>query len=542
MNKPSVIDFLVPVKKLFPKWKKLLIILGVVLMVLSTLGFGKFGLIGFTSEVLRNPSTNPNAENPMTLNQAWDIIYNQAKQYNSDIQIVSIGSVGNQGSTSSSGRDGKRRAWQGIAVSSDNEWWITIVDGKVTDTVKQPKSGNFTPLEKPTLDSPEAINQALKLKPSLTPETDLGWGYHFNLENIKDEKSGETRALAITVIGSYNRRSSIVSINANDGNLEQAKIQMLGGGGILYSQDAGETWMPSNLKDIFVSRVTKDLWVDKRAYAATTKGGRISIYMTEDGGTIWQPWGTLPPNAEDWAFAIEVVGSDESSKKILVGTWSGLWSSSDGQNWSLVENLPAGPKQWMGQARSGKDYRLLVTITDGLNKGLYSSSDLVSWEKMSKRIYRLSESYDKKSVLATDDDNIQDKDTFLKFDTKEKKSLPISGQVSVAAGDFDGIFVMREQSKGFGKYHNLKETGAWDKSSDGISIDVSPNFPSDNVGVIGGFRKGIFHTSDGGKSWKKVLDNPNSLVQGTNEISDVKFLSPTFVVAVNLGKLIWVDF
>lgn len=537
---------LTPLKEIFSKnvisnkwWKRISILIVIGLFCFLLYGFSKFGMVGYENELINNTISNLGSQNPITLHQAWDIMIEQAKKYDPNAMIVKLGSSGHSGDTASSGFDGKRLSWQGIAVSPDYEWWITISNASITNVTRKSRTINLLPIEKPVLDSPEAIALASQRKPELKPETDLGWGFHFDLTHISNDQALSPNPLVITIIGSYNRRTSLVSINASNGNLEQAKKQMFGGGGILYSWDAGKTWQASNLSNIFVTKVAKDLWSDQVAYAGATKGGHNLVYKTEDGGKSWQLWGTLPFTAEDWPFCIEVVGSDADSRKILVGTWTGLWSSTDGQTWSLLENLPEGPKQWMGQARSGKDYRLLVTITAGAHKGLYGSTDLSAWAKLSERTYRISESFDKKSILATDE-TVQDENSILKIDVTSKTPVHIPGKLLFAAGDFDGSFLAKDQTKGIGQLHD--QVAAWDENIDPSGIDVSPEFQNDHTAVMVGFRSGLFRTVDGGKSWEKVISNLNQIVSGTNEAFDVKFLSKTSVVVVNSGRTTWEDF
>lgn len=520
-------------------WKRIAILVVVVLISFSFYGFTKLGKIGFEKERIRNTLSNPGASNPISLHQAWEIAIGQAKQYAPNARLVKLASAGHSGDTASSGLDGKRLSWLAIAVSSDDEWWLMITNGAITNVTQKSRTVNLLPLEKPVLDSPEALNLALKSKPEFKPETELGWGYHFALTYIRDEEGASPNPLVITAIGAEHRRTSIVSINALDGRLEQAKNQVFDGGGILFSKDAGKTWNLSNLADVFVTKIARDLWVDQKGYAAATRAGRIVVYATENGGESWQLWGALPAAAEDWPFCIEVVGSDPSSRQIWIGTRSGLWASSDGQAWFAVENVPEGPKQWMGQARSGNDFRLLVTITSGPQQGLYAGDGLSAWEKLSGRAYHLSESFDKKSVLATDE-NLQDENSVLRIDVTQIAPVRIPGQVMFAAGDFDAAFVAKDLVKGIGQIQG--QNSAWDAALNPSSLDASPKFQADHTLVMAGFRSGVFRTTDGGKSWEKVIDNLNSLIPSKNEVFDVKFLSASCVVVVSGGEIRWEDF
>ena len=66
----------------------------------------------------------------------------------------------------------------------------------------------------------------------------------------------------------------------------------------------------------------------------------------------------------------------------------------------------------------------------------------------------------------------------------------------------------------------------------GGNLAAGPDFDSSGVILIGGFRTGLFRSSDGGSTWQKVLADPSSVVPGINEVS-VTFLYRDAAVATN---------
>jgi photosystem II stability/assembly factor-like uncharacterized protein len=71
------------------------------------------------------------------------------------------------------------------------------------------------------------------------------------------------------------------------------------------------------------------------------------------------------------------------------------------------------------------------------------------------------------------------------------------------------------------------------------SVAVSPAYPTERVALAGGFRGGIFRTTDGGKHWERVLAWPSALIPGSDEIYEIVFLSPEKVLAIQGGRMTW---
>jgi hypothetical protein len=222
-----------------------------------------------------------------------------------------------------------------------------------------------------------------------------------------------------------------------------------------------------------------------------------------------------------------------------VGTWSGLWGSADGGQWSLVPGLPEGPKQWLAAAQSETGYRLFVSVTAGEHAGVYASVDLVNREKLADVAYRLSESFDHSTVLAT---NEQQADQALILSVDSQTSMEMAVPVLRAAGDFTGSAPALVYSPALGVGRGLSEAEGWTLFAAVGSMAAAPDFSASQVVVAGGFRTGIYRTTDAGRTWQQVVADPSAIAPGNGEISGVEFLSATTVLAVNGGGLTWTDF
>jgi hypothetical protein len=71
---------------------------------------------------------------------------------------------------------------------------------------------------------------------------------------------------------------------------------------------------------------------------------------------------------------------------------------------------------------------------------------------------------------------------------------------------------------------------------------ASADFGTTGAAVAGGFRAGIYRTTDGGQTWVEVLHNPSDVVAGSGEIWTIRYLSQNAVVAINGGALTWQAF
>jgi photosystem II stability/assembly factor-like uncharacterized protein len=472
---------------------------------------------------------------PITLAQAWEALDAHAQAWQSGAEIGFLCSVDDAEDSASSGVDGRRRAWHAVILDtspSGASLSVLLLDGSISEeTTLPPDAYQPTLIGELEVDSPEALSIALAARPDFVPALPGAKGVHFCLE------VSDTGAPVITVRGGRGRQPAIVSLDATTGTVLAARHQTLGLGGILYSSDGGQTWSGREFPG--VPAVTADPSVEDNAYAATTEDSRIAVYHTQDSGETWAPVGTLPAAAGDWPFAIEAVATTSRETQLIVGTWSGLWSRTDGGQWSLVPGLPEGPKQWLAAVRAETGYRLFVSVTAGEHRGTYATVDLVSWEKVADLAYRLSESFDHSTVLAS---NEQQADQALVLSIDSQTSVKVTVPVVWAAGDFACSAPALVYSPALGVGRGLSEVGGWTLFAAIGSLAAAPDFPASQVVVAGGFRSGIYRTTDAGRTWEQVVADPSAIVPGNGEMTGLEFLSPTTVIAVNGGGSTWKDF
>jgi len=485
------------------------------------------------AELTLSQSINPK---PMTLVEAWTAINDYAQKWNSGTEIVSLNSIDESGDLINAGQDGERRIWRAALVNprqTDTIFWVLIADGQVSEEGKQsniseiiPLSGNFK------IDSPEALVLALSTKPDLATSKGKGKGFNFSLEVTPDD------SLAITIRGIYQGTPAIVSIDANSGALIQSIHLTFESGGILYSNDVGQTWNASDLTGKTINSIAINPLVKNQAYAIASEEKQISLYQTLNGGENWSWVGSLPESAGNWPYDIEVVTDSSGNIQILVGTTSDLWSSKDGKYWSVIQGLPSGPKQWLASAQSQSAFRVFVSITAGESIGMYASKDLSTWYKLASNVYRFSRSFDLQSVLATNEESNQ----ALLLTAEGVTNFKVPESSLRAAGNFKnrGMTVVESSSARVGWLD--QDNVNWTLSVPVSSLATGSDFLQSRIVIAGGFRTGLYRSSDGGQSWNLILSDPSTILKGSGEIIDVAFLSETNLVAVNGGELKWRDF
>lgn len=471
----------------------------------------------------------------MTLIEAWDLADKYAQKWQPGAFAALVQSVDSAGEKASSGQDGRRRAWQAILAGTGltRELWVRFVDGVVVEKVEQPSTGRVAGVTRPALDSSRALALAQAAKPGFEPTDQKGTGYHFALER----RNGES--LVVVVRGTHRGKPAMVDLDANTGAILAARfLTFADSGGILYSADAGETWSASSLAGKMIPALQADPLTADQAYAAATENGQISTYQTRDGGRTWALMSELPAAAGEWPFALNAVAGPSGAVSLLVGTHSGLWISTDRKTWDQAAGLPQGPKQWLGAVQSNAGYRVFASITAGQEQGLYASTDLAHWTRVASGNYRLSESFDRQTVLATDEGQ---SGQALVLSASGQARLQVPGSVLHAAGAFDGSAPMIVHvSSGVSQFSGPTERRSLTVPV--ASLAVARSYASNPIALAGGFRTGLYRTTDGGGSWRQVLADPSQLVPGSGEIVGVKFLSQTFAIAINGGKLTWKDF
>ncbi|HAF47917.1 MAG TPA: hypothetical protein DCL08_01595 [Anaerolineaceae bacterium] len=474
--------------------------------------------------------------NELTISEAWDTINDYAQDWKSGAEIVSLDSIDTSDDPATAGQDGKRRIWRAGLVDpsqTDTILWVLLADGKVTQEGKQPNANETVPLlGNFTINSPEALTIAQSAKPDFTSYEGKGVGFDFSLGITPDGSP------TISIRGTYQGFPAVVSIDANSGTLLQAVHIAFESGGILYSNDDGLTWKASDLSGKMVTGIATNPLTEDQAYAIAADENQISLYRTLNGGENWSLVGSLPESAGNWPYDIETDVDPSGNTLILVGTISDLWSSKDGKDWSVVPGLPSGPKQWIASISTQSGSKVFVSITNGENTGLYTSTDLSTWSKLADKAYRFSKSFDFQSVLATNEELNQ----ALLLTTEGKTTYKVPEASLRGAGDFENreLTVIESSTAGVGQ---LNQSGVkWTLSQPIASLASGPNYPQSHVVVAGGFRTGLYRSSDNGESWTVVLEDPSTVLKGSGEITDVAYLSKADVIAVNGGELKWRDF
>jgi hypothetical protein len=492
---------------------------------------------------------SPSAEaKAITLYEAWDAAQTYAQAWSEDTVLISLESSDiDDLDAEQAGQDGRRRTWHGAFTSPklNKQLFLQITDGVIVKAIEDGIHDPAIPVvtEKPAIDSPEALKRAKEAKPDLDFGFIEGKGYHFILQIGKNDKP------TLSVRGSYRiegdkKSPAIVILDPETGQIEAQYYTVAPLGGILYSADAGKSWHASSLTGQMINAIAKDLSKQDVAYAITTQVGGLYLYQSEDGGQKWTAKGKLPAEAGEWAYSLTVVSNLNGITYLLVGTTSGLWSSTGGNDWNLISGLPAGPTQWLAVLQDGETVKVFITLVTGPNAGsLYSSTDLASWTKEVGGVFRLSQSFDYKAVAATN----EEQDQALLFTVKERSTLKVPLLTLRLAGDFIGtgptVLDGGENGKTL-RGDKKADNPNWENTlSAGLaSLAASPDLPNNPVLLAGGFRTGIYRSSDGGNVWENVLPNPSLIVPGNDDIYSILFLSNERVIAINGGEFAWTGF
>lgn len=481
----------------------------------------------YPSDMLQSP----------TLLEAWDIFDAYGREWNNQSAIVLLQSIDIAGDTPASGQDGRRRGWMAVIISQDESLWVRLVEGVVTEQSVQPLSAGFIPLVRPNIDSPQTLTLAHTMKPEFeTSKNRKAQGYHFALS------ATPTGMAVISVLGALKQRPARIQLDPYTTVMLSAQIYTYAPtGGILYSTDAGKHWRASTIQGKMITALAPDPTQEGWAYAVAAEQENIAIYQTKDGGATWEWMSGLPQQAGDWPFDLLALRNQTDALMLLVGTWNGLWALTAGQDWTLIKGLPQGPAQWLAIAQSKGGNRLFVVISSGEPRGLYSCIDLGNWTKIADNIYRLSEAFDGQMVLAINEEETgQD----MLLDVQDENAILLPESLLQAAGDFQNAapILFRSPTAGTGVAQIVGGEIKWTLSVPVASLTASPDFPTSQLAIAGGFRTGIYRTKDGGQNWEQVLPNPSAVLPGSDEIYEVVFLSPSTVIAVNGGELSWQDF
>ena len=476
----------------------------------------------------------PEVRQALTLKEVYRLLLQYAGRLSEMPTVTGLQSIDLPGDTADAGLDGRRRGWIGTLQTDREQITVRVEDGYVREALSQPLSEPLPSLPELVIDSPQALRQAQSAYPDLKPSSDLkGQGLHYFLGTTE---SGES---VVGILGIRGKQRSRILVNSQSGRVVAAQTYTWAGeGGILYSTDGGRTWFASDLRGRMVKAIAISPGNPDVAYAVAPDPGGIVVYRTRNGGANWEEWGRLPPEAGDWPFDAVVVGNKEGRETLLVGTWTGVWQSRDGRSWSPVNGELSGPVQWLVGLESQSGERLFISVTAGEDRGLYAGTEDGRWTRIARGVYRLSPSVDGRSIIAVDEET---PGQALLLQERKVQAIKVPASLLEAAGDFarDAAWLVRSPSGGVGLFRNDTDDVQWTLPGPIASVAVSPAYPTERVALAGGFRGGIFRTTDGGKHWERVLAWPSALIPGSDEIYEIVFLSPEKVLAIQGGRMTW---
>mgnify|MGYP001164749154 CR=1 FL=1 len=279
----------------------------------------------------------PASPSPMTLLEAWDEIAAHLAQWGDAWRIGSLASSDvYDDPDEGAGGDGRRVTWQAevFDARTGEVRWLRLTGGELVDArvpgwTAPPEL--LVPLERPTLDSPEALELAKAAKPSLGPGRDKAAGYHFSYGAVHASQP------AIAVLGEAGGFTARVLVDPRSGTVLAAERLAVHGGGLYVSRDGGVTWDRSPL-DGLVQAVVADAGGGDAVYAVVWSGDDLALWRSVDAGGSWVRLAVLPSAAGPVAHAA-AVGPLDGDEAVVVATNGGLWTYRIGT--ARLEQLPA---------------------------------------------------------------------------------------------------------------------------------------------------------------------------------------------------------
>ncbi len=298
----------------------------------------------------------PASPSPMTLLEAWDEIAAHLAQWGDTWRIGSLASSDvYDDPDEGAGGDGRRVTWEAevFDARTGEVRWLRLTGGELVDArvpgwTAPPEL--LVPLERPALDSPEALELAKAAKPSLGPGRDKAAGYHFSYGAVHASQP------AIAVLGEAGGFTARVLVDPRSGTVLAAERLAVQGSGLYVSRDGGATWDRSPL-DGFVQAVAADAAGGDGVYAVVWSGDDLALWRSGDAGGSWVRLAVLPSAAGPVVHAA-AVGPLDGGEAVVVATNGGLWAYRIGT--ARLEQLPApglvvslaidGPGTWHAAA------------------------------------------------------------------------------------------------------------------------------------------------------------------------------------------------
>lgn len=452
-----------------------------------------------------------------TLLEAWDVAAATLDRWGDGWAVAAIYSTDvNDVPSVTTGEDGRRRTWQVEATNPDGELrWVRITSGAAVDAVEPgygAREAGLAGLERPLIDSPEAVAIARQERAALTGGHDKARGIH--IAYAADRGTGRP---LFSVSGSVSDQVARLLIDPSTKRLVRAERLLVQGGGLAVSRDAGLTWNASPLSGV-ISAVASDP-MDTRAFpltfAVAWSGENLGLWRTVDGGLSWSRAAVFPAEAGRVAHAL-VVGAFGGGDAALIATNSGVWVYNVAE--ARLELLTgSGPALDLGFAGDGTAHAILMQAGKPETARHYTRSGGVSgdWQAVTDALVtRLAKVG---SAIVAFNPDATDAPRWLGFGS--------SGQKGLRATQF-GI-----ESTG--------DAGAsWRPVREGVPsrLVVAPDFDESGVALAAQFPDLIVRTADAGETWKTVTTMPS------RHGGRVFFTSANLAFIASAGSALWQEF
>lgn len=454
------------------------------------------GVAAFAS-VRKDESTiiiqEPVPQTPMetTLSEAWDVASSTLERWGGSWAVAAIYSTDvNDIPSSTTGEDGRRRTWQVEAVDPTGRLrWLRITSGSAVDAIEPgygAREAGLAALERPPMDSPEAVSIARKERPALSGGQDKAQGIHIGYG--VDLKTG--RAL-LSVSGSIGQNAARLLVDPSTRQMVRAERLIVQGGGLSVSEDGGLTWRESPLSGV-ISAVASDP-LDTRAFPLTFavgwSGESLALWRTIDGGQNWSRAAVFPAEAGPVARGL-IVGAFGGADAVLVGTNSGVWVFNIAEG-KLQLLAPSGPILDLALAGDGAAHAIIMQVAAPLTARHYvwAGGTAGEWRVVSDelvtRLGRLGS-----SIEAFDPGAGLEAPRWLAFGESGQRGLRATSSGIASTGDAGATWELVRPGNPFG-------------------LVASPDFDTSGVAIAALFPDLVVRTADAGETWKTVRTMPD---------------------------------
>lgn len=480
--------------------------------------------VAAVASVRRDESTviiqEPVPQTPLevTLVEAWDVATSTFERWGGTWAVAAIYSTDvNDVPAATAGENGRRRTWQVEAVNSDGKLrWIRITSGIAVDAIEPgygAREAGLAGLDRPSMDSPEAVSIARQERAALVGGQDKAQGIHTGY--AVDLKTG--RAL-LFVSGSIAQNPARLLIDPSTKALVRAERLIVQGGGLSVSRDAGLAWHESPLSGV-ISAVASDP-IDSRAFpltfAVAWSGENLGLWRTIDGGQSWSRAALFPAEAGPVAHGL-VVGPFGGADAALIGTNSGVWVYNIADS-RLALLAPSGPVLDLALARDGTAHSIIMQVAapQTARHYIWFGSAPGEWRAASDELVtRLAEVGP--SIEAFDPSAAPDAPRWLAFGDSGQRGLRAapSGIESTVDGGANWELV---------------------KPGNPLRLVAAPDFDASGVALAALFPDLVVRTSDAGQTWKTVKTMPD------RNGGRVFFAGAKQAFIASAGSAIWQEF